>query len=848
MQDNPFAKYANGPIMSPVNPADAAKEARDNERLAIAQEELRIKREEAAAKAAKEASERAEKDKKFEGSRTSASVGLSRVIDQIDRIETDAKDNNGWFETGATGEFSRNNLPAGTAAFDLAANVGTIDANSAFAALQEMRNNSPTGGALGNVTEMELKLLKSQIANLDPNQSQEQFLQNLATARQAYLDMLRRVDPDAVAAYEASKQAGQGAGLTGVVTDDRPQDGLSVRVTDDSPPSSPPGGGNGMGDIVQGLYIGTGDLIQSAGDLAGIVANPVGTAIYSAMGSDKQADLGSYLRDDLLGIPHGDPMAEAINRGGMAAMTGGLAARGASALMQPGTVRNALSVLGSNPGLDMAAGAGAGAGGQLGKMSGVPGGEIAGTLAGGLGGFGAASRIARGPAVPNALAQAATRQGVDLLPADAGGVVPKMITSATRASPISAGPVVKASQRAQDQAKKAVGRVAEEAGDILETDEAGAAIRAGAERFSRQTSARGSQMYDRAHKAAKGVTIKPRTAVAVLDENIARLSEMGGTNAPMLKALTTLKGDIANGVSVRGLRDARTSLSQGVYDGKLRSTQEKKIYQDVLNALSQDIEAGLRSVGRDGAADAFKRADKFWRERVEHIDEVLEPILGKNRGGEEIVAAVESMARGKQGGNMRLSRLLGNMTPQEAGNVRATIIDRIGKANPGAQDAEGTAFSPATFLTNWNKMTPQAKASLFGDGKMRSDLNDLAKIAEGMKTSQAMANHSNTAPALLGNAVIGGAAAVASWPVLLKGAGAAYVTGRLMASPGFARLLARTAKMPPEAARRTMSEQLGILAGRESLIAGDAKALQDYLRQSVAQSPTRAAASEEEQN
>jgi hypothetical protein len=221
--------------------------------------------------------------------------------------------------------------------------------------------------------------------------------------------------------------------------------------------------------------------------------------------------------------------------------------------------------------------------------------------------------------------------------------------------------------------------------------------------------------------------------------------------------------------------------------------------------------------------------------------------MGRGRGGEEIVGALESMSRGKSGGNARLSRLLSNMTPQEAGQVRATIIERLGQATPGAQGAEGTAYSAATFLTNWNKMTPQAKASLFSNKDLRADLNDIATLAEGMKASQSMANTSNTAIALtssLGTGAHGYGLAVNPIATIL-GAGAQYLTGRLMASPGFARMLAKTAKMPPEVAQKSIRHRLATLAANDNALAGDAKALGEFIADQASKSPGSVAASED---
>lgn len=116
---------------------------------------------------------------------------LNRIIKKIDTINVDAGDNNGWFETGYTGSLNRKR--PGTAAYDLAADLETLDANAAFKALQEMRDASPTGGALGAISEKELSLLKSTVANLDPDQSLEQFQANLKNARDVYMGMLAKV-------------------------------------------------------------------------------------------------------------------------------------------------------------------------------------------------------------------------------------------------------------------------------------------------------------------------------------------------------------------------------------------------------------------------------------------------------------------------------------------------------------------------------------------------------------------------------------------------------------------------------------------------------------------------------
>lgn len=636
-------------------------------------------------------------------------------------------------------------------------------------------------------------------------------------------------------------------GLEVTVTDDRDPSAVTNADPGTIPPTNPPGGG-----YLDALAQGAGSVVEGIASIPALVVDPLSTTIGRALGySDYTSDFARTVREDL-GLPaNQDSTANTIIRGGTSALTGaGLARAGAS--VASGVAQNALNAFGATPLRDTASGAGAAFGGEVGRqVGGVPG-QVIGTLAGGLGGYQAGNAVARqavGERVPNALLQAGQRQNVDLLPAEVGGPAARAVTTGTRASPLSVAPVVRESQRQADQLGSAASRVARGQGDIVTSDVAGDAVRGAAERFTKQTSARGRQLYDRAGQAAKGVRIKPNQTVQKIDEYLSRVAENPAASQGDIQQLQSFRDNIANGVSVQGLRDARTALSQGVYNGQLRSGSDQAMWKDILGNLSDDIDVGLRSVGKEGAANLFRRADGFWKDRVEHIDQVLQPILGRDRSGEQIVESIEGMARGKSGGSARLSRLLANMTEEEAGNVRATVIDRMGKANPGAQSAEGDVFSPATFLTNWNKMTPQAKASLFSNKSLRADLNDIAALADGKKVGQSMTNYSNTGVAIGANASLGTGLLVTHPIVAITGAGAQYVTGRLMASPAFARALASTKRLPADAANRKLSEQLTNIVAREPALSADARGLQQYLSDAMRQSPTaRAMAGENEQD
>lgn len=67
--------------------------------------------------------------------------------------------------------------------------LDTIKANIGFDRLQQMRENSPTGGALGSVSDNENRLLQAVQGALDPLQA-EQLVQNLEIIKQLYPQVL----------------------------------------------------------------------------------------------------------------------------------------------------------------------------------------------------------------------------------------------------------------------------------------------------------------------------------------------------------------------------------------------------------------------------------------------------------------------------------------------------------------------------------------------------------------------------------------------------------------------------------------------------------------------------------
>jgi hypothetical protein len=121
--------------------------------------------------------------------------------------------------TGFTGNFL-STIP-GTPAHEVSQAINTIEAAIGFDRLQAMRDASPTGGALGQVSEMELRLLSQSLGSLRQSQGRDQFMENLAAVEEHYQRAL-----DAIAAQQDAYNRGVGQPAAGGTTT-QPQATLS---------------------------------------------------------------------------------------------------------------------------------------------------------------------------------------------------------------------------------------------------------------------------------------------------------------------------------------------------------------------------------------------------------------------------------------------------------------------------------------------------------------------------------------------------------------------------------------------------------------------------------------------
>ena len=169
--------------------------------------------------------------------------------------------------------------------------------------------------------------------------------------------------------------------------------------------------------------------------------------------------------------------------------------------------------------------------------------------------------------------------------------------------------------------------------------------------------------------------------------------------------------------------------------------------------MARDLTAAAKASGPD-ALRAAVRADRFYSAGRKRIDAV-ERVLDKNGGPEKVFAAAMS---GTKEGATTLRTVMKSIPREQQKIVTAAVVRRLGKATPGRQDASGEVFSIQTYLTNWSRLSPEAKGVLFGrfGPKFNRDMTALARLAGNIREgSKVFSNPSGTQAAITGGWLLG---------------------------------------------------------------------------------------------
>jgi hypothetical protein len=258
------------------------------------------------------------------------------------------------------------------------------------------------------------------------------------------------------------------------------------------------------------------------------------------------------------------------------------------------------------------------------------------------------------------------------------------------------------------------------------------------------------------------------------------------------------------------VKELRSRIGKQLTDPDLVSDAPRAQLKQLYGALTKDLEVAAADAGPD-AVQALKRANNFYRAGMKRVDDVLEPILNKGDPEKIFQAAIS----GTKEGSTTISGVMKSLPDESRKVVAATMLRRLGKATASKQDDLAEVFSPETFLTNWNKITPDSKRVLFSalPGSMRWDLDKIAQVASNMREgSKVFANPSGTTQGTASAMTAGGfvvslltgqfhaAAGIAG------GVATAYGAGHLMTSPGFVHWLAKSTQVPVEQLPATLNQ------------------------------------------
>jgi hypothetical protein len=283
------------------------------------------------------------------------------------------------------------------------------------------------------------------------------------------------------------------------------------------------------------------------------------------------------------------------------------------------------------------------------------------------------------------------------------------------------------------------------------------------------------------------------------------------------------------------LKRLRTRLGEMAFSPDMLTDTNRGALKTIYKALTSDMEAAAKAAGPD-TARAFQRANSFYKEKADIIDDYLDSVSKKAAPEDVFKWAMQ----GRDGAS-RIGAVRNSLKPPEWRIAVSAFMKRLGHAKSSSQDDLGDVFSTETFLTNWNNLDTSAKDALFRGvdefKSLRKDLDTVAaatsRIREG---STVLQNPSGTAPRILN---VGGSLASMGGGVALASGGAFPVlSAALLAGPGLNNAVARMLTHPKVVnwfARSTKMNELHIpsLLVRLEQIAKEEPEMKEPIRQYV---------------
>jgi len=545
---------------------------------------------------------------------------------------------------------------------------------------------------------------------------------------------------------------------------------------------------------------------------------------------------------------------------GLAGAAGGIGVGGALAGSANPTVSAVGNIMASNPAMQGTSAITGGLSSQGAKEAGAgPVGQIAAGLVGGL--------APAAPAIGQAAVQGALRGGEagrqvvaqNIADFANAGTVPTVGQATQRPlaqgaesllskTPGSVTVMKNAAQRQGDQVSDRISKLADSLSPGADSGSAGQAIVQGVsgpggfvDRFKQQS----QNLYNKLDQYVPSTTPvdigQTKQTLADINAAIAGAKNTSALmqNPKLVQLEQAIAADTQGGGTLPydAVKKIRSMIGDQLSDFQLTSDLPRSKLKALYGALSDDMKQAAQNAGPQ-AKQAWEDANAFYKSGQERID-TLQRIVDKNGGPESVFSAATA---GTKEGNTTIENVMRSLQPDQQKVVSAAMINRLGKANPSQQNAAGDQFNMGTFLTNWNKLSPQAKSTLF-DGygpQFSKNMDSIAKVASNIREgSQYLSNPSGTAPAgaqitaLTGlmTSLFTGHPGVAAG--IAGAAGTANLAARLMTNPTFVKFLATKVDTPVQGIVPAIAA-LRVTAKEKK--DPDLKAAADLMSQSVNQS------------
>lgn len=353
--------------------------------------------------------------------------------------------------------------------------------------------------------------------------------------------------------------------------------------------------------------------------------------------------------------------------------------------------------------------------------------------------------------------------------------------------PGSRGVIEKATQGQIDDITKQLAGITKSPGGTVQ--QTGKVIQEGAIVQEAATQNRISKLYDDLDKFIPEGVSTPTTNLQRIaqDPAIQDVAAVGaGDTAKVLQRFQGITDDAGN-ISYPRLKVFRSTVGAKLQSPSLGG-DERSAIKKIYSALSEDMKSAVTAQGGEKGLQAFNKANNNFIRASERLDKQINPLIKADTPEKVFNLALSGT---KQGGS-NIKPIMKGLDQTQKEFVRGTVAKRMGTATPGQQDAAGEVFSPNKFLTEWNKLSPEARSNIFTKGQANS-INTLNKVISSIKESGKVAQTSNNLPYLT---YLGLGGILATSPAAAGGVvGGAAITSRMITNPTFVKWLAKAPKV-----------------------------------------------------